>query len=194
MRAVNLLPREEPRSSFKKTNIPVLVGVVAAVLVTTVLCAGFLLENAKVANNRNDLDAARAELALVPPPAPQQSSADAALAGVEAQRASTLQTALGGRVAWDRVLREISLVLPTDVWLNTMTLASPVYRNGQGGGFELRGNAYSHEGVARLLSRLSLVPDLKNVALEHSNQTTPGKHGPVEFAIAADVRDPGAPS
>jgi len=191
MRAVNLLPREEPRSTLKKANLPVLAGVVATVIVTTILCAAFLLENAAVAGKRNELDAARAELALVPPPPPKQSADQASLAGVEAARAVALQTALDGRVAWDRLLRNISLVLPPDVWLTSMTLASPTFTNGQGGGFELSGNAYSHDGVARLLSRLALVPDLQNVALDHSNQTSPGKHGTVDFKIVADVRQPG---
>jgi Tfp pilus assembly protein PilN len=193
MRAVNLLPRDEARKSFKKSNVPVFVGVVAAVLVTTVLCAGFLLESAAVTQKQNDLDAARAELALVPPPAPQQSSSDASLAGVEAARASALQQAIDGRVAWDRILREISLVLPGDVWLSGLTLGSPSFTGGQGG-FELDGEAYSHDGVARLLSRLTLVPDITNVALDHSNSTAPGKHAPVDFKITADVRAPGATS
>jgi Tfp pilus assembly protein PilN len=194
MRAVNLLPREEARSTFKKSQMPVVVGVVAGIFVMTILCAGFLLENATVTSKRSDLDAARAELALVPPPPPKQSTGDAALAGVEAARATALQTALNGRVAWDRVMREISLVLPSDVWLNNLTLASPTFTQGKGGGFQLSGNAYSHEGVARLLSRLALVPDIQNVLLDHSNQTTPGKHGIIDFKITADVRQPGATS
>jgi Tfp pilus assembly protein PilN len=194
MRAVNLLPRDEPRKSFKKSNIPVFVGVVSGVLVMTILCAGFLLSSAKVADKRNELDAARAELALVPPPAPQQSSADASLAGAEAARASALQQAINGRVAWDRVLREISLVLPSDVWLSGLTLSSPALLNGTSGGFELNGEAYSHDGVARLLSRLALIPDITNVALDHSNSTVPGKRAPVTFKITADMRTPGATS
>ena len=34
---------------------------------------------------------------------------------------TVLGTALGNRIAWDRVLREVSLVLPNDVWLETMS-------------------------------------------------------------------------
>jgi Tfp pilus assembly protein PilN len=193
MRAVNLLPRDQARTAKKKTNVPVLVGVIAAVLVTTILCAGFLLEGAAVAKKRSALDAAHAELALVPPPPPAQSTSDAGFAGIEAARVTALQSALTGRVAWDRIMREVSLVLPSDVWLSSMTLASPTFTAGKGG-FEMIGKAYSHDGVARLLSRLSLVPDLTNVILDHSTVSVPGTPGPVDFQITADVRQPGASS
>src|SRR6266700_801030 len=121
MRAVNLLPRAEARRSVKG-NLPVITGVVGA---------------------------ARAELALVPPPAAKQSSAGTELAGEESQRVAALQTALDGRIAWDRVLREVSLVLPSDVWLSAMTLTAPDPGTTAGQGFSIAGSTYSHDSVAR---------------------------------------------
>ncbi len=189
MRAVNLLPRADARRSVK-ASAPIITGVVGAVLVTGVLCVGFLTTSATVAKKRDALDAARAELALVPPPPPKQSGADATLAGEELQRATALQGALNGRVAWDRVLREISLVLPSDVWLSAMTLNAP----GTGQGLSINGSTYSHDSVARLLSRLAVVPDLTNVQLQHSAFAHAGKHGLVAFTVIADLRAPGATS
>jgi hypothetical protein len=193
MRAVNLLPRDIERSGIKPTG-PLLTGVIGSVLVTTALCAGFLLQSAKVAEKRNELDAARAELALVPPPAPTGPSDANGLAGQEAARVVALQAALSGRVAWDRLLREVSMVLPKDVWLSSMTLSAPVVGDLTGTPFVLIGNAFSHEGVARLLSRISLIPDLTNVRLDHSNKTVPGERSSVEFKIMAMIRQPGATS
>ena len=189
MKAVNLLPRAEARRSVK-AGAPVITGVVAAIVVTGVLCAGFLMTSATVAKKRDALDAAQAELALVPPPAPKQSGADATLAGEELARATALQAALNGRVAWDRILREISLVLPSDVWLSSMTLNAP----GAGQGLSLAGTTYSHDSVARLLSRLAVVPDLENIQLQHSQFARSGKHGLVSFTILAELRAPGATS
>jgi hypothetical protein len=60
--------------------------------------------------------------------------------------------------------------------------------------FVLIGNAFSHEGVARLLSRIALIPDLTNVRLDHSNKMTPGERSAVEFKIMAMIRQPGATS
>src|SRR5206468_12144517 len=59
MKAVNLLPRAEARRSVK-AGAPVITGVVAAIVVTGVLCAGFLMTSATVAKKRDALDAAQA--------------------------------------------------------------------------------------------------------------------------------------
>jgi Tfp pilus assembly protein PilN len=195
MRAVNLLPRDVQRSALKPTA-PILTGVVGGIVVTTVLCAGFLLQSAKVAEKRNELDAARAELALVPPPATQHADNGAAgLAAEEAQRVTALQGAISGRVAWDRILREISLVLPKDVWLTTLSLAAPDPAGDiNGRQFSIAGNAYSHDGVARLLSRIALIPDLANVQLGSSNKLVPGATSTVSWTISARIRVPGSSS
>jgi Tfp pilus assembly protein PilN len=193
MKAVNLLPRDIVRSGIRPTA-PLLTGVIGSVVVTTALCAGFLLESAKVAEKRNELDAVRAELALVPPPALSGPTDANGLAGQEAARVIALQAALSGRIAWDRVLREVSMVLPKDVWLSSLTLATPVPGDISGTPFVLLGNAYSHEGVARLLSRFALIPDLTNVKLDHSNKMAPGQRSTVEFKITAMIRQPGATS
>ncbi len=113
-------------------------------------------------------------------------------------------------MAWDRVLREISLVLPGDVWLSDLTLqapaavpitpaagavaATPATPTPTATGLTMNGSAFSHQGVARLLSRLALVPDLENVTLGHSTRVNPGKRGPVEFSVTAGIRAPGATS
>jgi len=115
---------------------------------------------------------------------------------------SALSTALTSRVAWDRVFREFSLVLPDDVWLTTLTAKSPispltnVSTSSPGGApsqFTIQGRTYSHDGVARLLSRLQVVPDLTNVQLQSSTLTKVGGQNVVDFSIAADIKVSGAP-
>jgi Tfp pilus assembly protein PilN len=189
MRAVNLLPRAEARRSVKATA-PIITGVAASVLVTGILCAGFLMTSATVAKKRDALDAARAELALVPPPAPKPSGSASNLAGEETARVGALQAAINGRMAWDRVLREVSLVLPGDVWLTNMSLASP--SGTPTAGFAIAGTTYSQDSVARLLSRLEVIPDLTNVQLQRSEVATTSKRGLVTFSIIANIRAPGA--
>jgi hypothetical protein len=59
-------------------------------------------------------------------------------------------------------------------------------------GFTLDGYTYSHPAVARLLSRLAVVPDLVNVQLQQSMLTkVAGDAQAVHFVIVADVRQPG---
>jgi hypothetical protein len=52
----------------------------------------------------------------------------------------------------------------------------------------MQGYTYSQEGVARLLSRLQVVPALENVKLISSAQSTLLGQTVVTFSIQADVR------
>jgi hypothetical protein len=61
-------------------------------------------------------------------------------------------------------------------------------------GFTIMGYTYSHDGVARLLSRLSVMPDLTNVQLQTSARAKVGSQEVVQFTILANVRTGGATS
>jgi Tfp pilus assembly protein PilN len=192
VRAVNLLPRDDGRGRSRQTN-PVAVGGVAAfVAMTAILAALFLVASAGVADKQEHLDAVQSELAAtpVPPPAPASASA---LEQEKGQRITALSAALASRMAWDRVLRELSLVLPEDVWLSTLSAKAPVATPGAPtAGFTITGQTYSHDGVARLLARLAVVPHLSGIQLQHSSQTTSeGGRRVVEFSIQAVVKTPG---
>jgi Tfp pilus assembly protein PilN len=195
MRAVNLLPRDDTKR--QKTNVPVLVGVVGAVVVCAMLSMLFLGASSKVRDKQNELDALNAQLAVIPPPPPPD-AAGAGLASQEQARLTALSGALSKRVAWDRVLRNLSLVLPNDVWLSTLQASSPSPANQAAApatvpgappkGFTITGFTYSQAGVARLLSRLEVLSDLTNVQLQNSSQAKVGTQNVIQFQIAADVR------
>jgi Tfp pilus assembly protein PilN len=211
MRAVNLLPRDESKKTRKATPLPVAVGAVAAVVVTGVLGAGFVVEHRSVSQKKADLAAVQAELAAVPGPKRPDAN-EISLSNQEGPREQALQQALTGRVAWDHLMREISLVIPSDVWLTSMAVQAPVASSpavppaagatpapaptttSSSNSFSIEGNAYSHEGVARLLTRLALVPDLSDVTLGSSTLISPGKRSAVQFTINASVRAPGGSS
>ena len=94
----------------------------------------------------------------------KDTSNDDALAAEKSARVGALSAALTSRVAWDRVLRQVSLVLPEDVWLTNLAATAPspaaAARAPSTGtsGFTLTGSTYSQNGVARFLSRLSRDP------------------------------------
>jgi Tfp pilus assembly protein PilN len=197
MRAVNLLPKKETRERRKAPNPAALGGVVAAVVVTAVMCVWFLTASAKVSERQAELDNIRSELAATPVPKPRDTRGD----GLQAEKSARLAAvagALGTRVPWDRVLRQISLVTPEDVWLTSLTASAPATGAGAAaapatptagaGAFSINGRTYSHDAVARLLSRLSLVPDLHAVKLEKSTLTRVSGNDIVDFTIAANVR------
>jgi Tfp pilus assembly protein PilN len=200
MRAVNLLPREEGQRAIKKESLPVLIGACSGVLVAAVLGAMFMMGSGKVAAQQRKLDDLNRTYQALPPPPPGPTTAQQQLAGEQSARVSALSSALTSRVAWDRIFREFSLVLPNDVWLTTLMAKSPIsaLTNASTGGtapseFMLQGRTYSHDGVARLLSRLQVVPDLTNVQLVSSTLATVGGQDVVEFSIAADIKVAGAP-
>ena len=195
MKAVNLLPKKETRERRKQPNAVALGGVVAAVAVTAGLCGWFLTASGAVSERQNELDNLRAEVAATPAPKPRDTSGDA-LEAEKAGRLVAVASALGGRIAWDRVLREISLVTPEDVWLTSLQASAPAAATAAGapapaaggGGFSIAGRTYSHDAVARLLSRLSLIPDLETVKLEKSTLSKVEGRDVVEFTIGAMVR------
>jgi Tfp pilus assembly protein PilN len=194
MRAVNLLPAKKDTRDRRRQP-----GVVAAVAVTAVMAMWFLNASGTVTDRQSDVDTLRAELAAIPAPKSRDTSGDA-LAAEKSGRLAALSGALGGRVAWDRLFREISLVTPDDVWFTTLQASAPTGAAADGsapataGAFSIAGRTYSHDAVARLLSRLSIVPHLHDVKLDKSVLGKAEGRTVVEFTISAAVRSAGATS
>lgn len=216
MRAVNLLPRE-PKRIRKAPSAVFQLALLSPFVVAALLAAGYLLASAKVNDREATLQALRAELASLPAPPPQpQVSPELALQ--RDQRISALSTALQTRLAWDRILREISAVLPGDVWLTTLSAqgstpqAAPATTSSTttssttttsttptpapvtpalvltAGPLNITGYTYSQEGVARLLSRFGVVPALQDVQLVSSTRTVVAGRAVVTFSLKANVR------
>lgn len=206
MRAVNLLPRDDAQRQRKQQNVPALVSTGVCVLVTGLL--GVMYFSAKSGAEQKDmaLQDAKAELALLPTPADSaaRTASQRSLAGERDQRVTALSSALSHRVAWDRVLREISLVLPEDVWLKDFAASSPypagastppIAVSGQPPTLlTINGYTYSHDAVARLMTRLAVIPDLQNVWLQRSSLSDLGGRSIVTFTLKADVRQAGSTS
>ena len=130
----------------------------------------FLTASTSLADSQKHRDAVVAELRRDPVPAPAVPGVSE-LEEEKNARIGALSAALAGRLAWDRVLREVSLVLPDDVWLSSLSATAPVGASAStvAAGFSINGQTYSHDGVARLLARLAIVPHLSNVQLLHSS-------------------------
>jgi Tfp pilus assembly protein PilN len=198
MRAFNLLPKEEVRTEkeSKQSAIPHIVVALVGVLVFAALAAFYLSSSASVTKKSGELDDLRGDLASlqVPEKQPQAPGEGANIDSERSARTAALSTALADRLAWDRVLRELALVLPADVRLATLDATAP--SPGSAGAatasavssFRVTGTSVSQASVARLLSRLQVIPELQNVQLEFATASddpaTPG----VNFAITASVR------
>ena len=197
MRAVNLLPRDAPARSFEAKRGIVFLGAGGGALVTVVLATLILGASGSVAQERQTLDLINAELAAVPKPvatAPEGNPQDdAALLTEKSARVSALSTVLAGRIAWDEILRQVSQVLPEDVWLSSLTTTTggdPAAPTPAAAAprLTLNGSTYSQDGVARFLSRISLLPVLANVQLQTSSSSSGNASPVVQFVIVADVK------
>jgi hypothetical protein len=219
MRAVNLLPREyQNAKSIRHEDPAVVVGSALGVIVMIALGGAFMAAHGQANAQQARLSKARLELAQIavhqkPAPKPAKPSAPLtpivpppAVTGQEATWLSAVSTSLSQRIAWDRVLREVSLVVPSDVTLTSLTMTAPstsatpaVAGGATAQGFVIQGTAFSYDSVARLLSRLALVPDLSSVTLTSTGSgAAPGSSGSsgaqasgVQFNITAAVK--GAP-
>ena len=199
MRAVNLLSADAARHSRlsgvtdRLPNAAALVAIVGATIVASGLAVAMILLGNGEAVKRQELEQERLQLALIPKSVAGQDGGDA-LGAAGAPRRTALASALAGRVAWDRVLRRFSLVVPGDVWLTTLALqgqaaaAAGAAPAAGGQSFSLAGYTYSHDGVARLLSRLELLPELADVQLQSSTLTELSGRRVVQFTIGASVR------
>jgi len=184
MRAVNLLPSDETTEGRSGPALPVLVGCVGLVLVAALLAFMYISGSSKVGVQRKALAQATAEYDSIPSPPPAP-AIDKQLPEEKEARIAALSTELGQRVVWDRLLREVSEVVPSDVWLVDLKAQSPSYIDGTAtapppatgstsslsalpGGFIVEGCTYSQDSVARFLSRLQLVPDLSDMTLASS--------------------------
>ena len=205
MRAVNLLPRGDRAKRTTAEQAPLFVGLGLLLVVFVVLSVMFLGASAVLKDKRNALGDAKQQVALLPPLPKAQTAVETGLADEQKARVSAVTSALSRRVSWDRVLREFATVLPDDVWLTSLQAhapsspasAAPAVPTAPGAapsGFVISGYTYSQDGVARLLSRLNVLPDLTNVQLQTSSLTKVGLQDVVQFTILADVAPSGAAS
>lgn len=199
MRAVNLLPRDEPKKSFEAGRGVIFGAAGGAALITAVCTAMMLGAGGTVSQRQADVDALKAELAAIPGPSGADNDTaaeDAVISSELSKRSTALSTVLADRVAWDSVLRQISQVLPEDVWLTGLTSTAPEPSETDPNavsttGVVLTGATYAQSGVARLLSRLAVASTLANVRLQTSEVVESGTSKLVRFTILADVKSAG---
>jgi Tfp pilus assembly protein PilN len=179
MRAVNLLPRDEQQARFegKRTPLLVLAGGVAAVTAAAVMLG--LSASGAADDKRAQLQSVEAAIARLPR-APKPAVSQGTLTQERTDRIAALSAALSTRISFDRLLRQIALVLPEDAWLTGLRVVSPGSLTSvtptpssptpatTTEDVTIEGATYSHPSVARVLSRLSVVPTLQNVRLTAS--------------------------
>ena len=210
MRAFNLLPKDDPREARQaRPSTAKLVLAVVCFVALAGLGSMFMILSAGVADKRQLRDELEAQVQALqaPEPAGEEPVApiDPAVAQEQNQRTAAVATALANRVAWDRVLRDLSLVTPADVWLSGLIVtpgevATPPPPDtsesdptaaptpAQPSSITINGYAGTQEGVARMLARLAVVPELTGVTLLSSATALIGETEVYQFAVSATVK------
>jgi Tfp pilus assembly protein PilN len=121
MRAVNLIPVEDRRGDHAPTRTGALVYIVVGALLAGLAGVTMMV---LATNEINDRKAEIAQLEAEEAEARARAEALSSYAQfklVRDTRVATVTSLADSRFDWERVLRELSLVLPADIWLTGMT-------------------------------------------------------------------------
>jgi len=198
MRAFNLLPREEARTAKEgaPSPLPYVLVALAGVLVFAALAAFYLMAGTDVTSKKGKVEDLRAELAAYQASS-QETSLDskaAALANERVGRTNALASALAKRLAWDRLLREIALVVPDEVSLSQIQGNSPAAATAtitaDGSpitNLTIIGTTANQASVAEFMARLSVIRQLTAVRLKEAGES-PNDATQVVFTITGTLR------
>jgi Tfp pilus assembly protein PilN len=201
MRAVNLLPPElRPGHRWARLGrgIPArrvfgASGIAAGVLAIALM--GLVVhERGVVADRESALAEVQARLVAAEAKAAEVRAAQAA----SAARLAAVRDVITRRVVWEDVMRDLSRVLPANVYLQSMQVAAAAQTPPADGtaaaptGFTIVGFADSQNRVAQVLDRLALLPWLADVSLTSSVRGGGSDTAtPVQFTIGATFSSTG---
>jgi Tfp pilus assembly protein PilN len=183
MRPVNLIPVDQRRGENRPLRSGPLAYVIVGALVALLLGVTALVLTGNQISEREDevarlkVEDKAAEAKAV------RLSAYTQFRDLREQRALTISSLADSRFDWERVMRELALILPTDAWLTDLVAsASPdagVTESGGAGGSSLRGSipgpaleltgcAAGQEAVAGFVTALKDIDGVTRVGVETS--------------------------
>ncbi len=178
MRPINLIPPQERRGS----QAPLRSGPLAYILVgaLVLLLAGvtaMVLTGNKISDREGEVATLSSEDSTAAAEAEKLSSY-VTFQTTSEQRVATVETLANSRFDWQRVMRELSLILPSDVWLVELSASASgeVNVGGTGGlrssiagpALQLEGCAAGQDAVAGFVRALKDIDGVTRVGLESS--------------------------
>lgn len=191
MRPVNLIPPEDRRGGQAPLRTGPLPYVLLAALVALLLgVTAVVVTNNQIAEGQSEVARLEDEDAAASAKA-QRLAHFTEFRTMSEQRVATVNSLANSRFDWERVMHELALVLPQDVWLVglTATAAPGVSVAGGGGGgsnmraaiagpaLELVGCAHGQEAVAGFVTALKDIDGVTRVGVQSSELPEEGKTG-----------------
>jgi Tfp pilus assembly protein PilN len=201
MTRINLLPAEERSRAAREQGL--LLVIVGLIVLVVALGAVYFLSVRQVSSKQSQVNDTAAQIDV----ANVRLSALRPYETLQVQRQAMTLTAaqiLNARVSMSNLLEEISLLLPSGVSLQSLSVNVPPYMEAGASdtssaasttlstdltmaGTATAGTLYAaHDQVAALLTQLGLMPQIMNIKLASSTAATAGAS--VSFTISASLR------
>lgn len=184
MRPIDLTPsemRQGARAPMRTGPIPyIIVGGLVAVLLGVAL---LVTTGNQVTEKEGDVAQLKREDAVARQEA-RRLTPYVQFQALHEDRLATISSLADSRFDWERVVRELSLVLPADVWLTELSASASGEEGGGGSGLrgsiagpamELEGCAVGQESVARFVTVLKDIDGVTRVAVASSELPSQGE-------------------
>jgi Tfp pilus assembly protein PilN len=182
MRPVNLIPPEERRGEHAPARTgPLPYLLLAALVVVLVGVSGIVLLGNQISEDKSEVAKLEGEDAAAAAKA-QRLAAYTTFQSLSEQRVQTVSSLADSRFDWERVMRELALILPKDVWLVGLTASASQNAGVEGGGsgssalrgaipgpaLELNGCATGQDAVAGFVTALKDIDGVTRVGVQSS--------------------------
>jgi Tfp pilus assembly protein PilN len=202
MRPVNLIPPEQRRGEHAQLRTgPVMYIVLGALGLLLIAVTMLVLTNNRISDSKAEVVTLEQEDAVATAKA-ERLAAYSQFKALSEQRIATVKSLADSRFDWERVMRELSLVLPSDVWLTSLTAsATPGDSTGAEGGsasglrgavpgpaLELSGCAAGQEAVAGFVTVLKDIDGVTRVGIQTSELASEGNQAGSGSSGGGDCR------
>jgi Tfp pilus assembly protein PilN len=192
MTQVNLLPLEVQQRRRTRRQTTMVTSAAAGVLGFLILI--FILQSARLAAANRELEEQRAANGRLQTEIGGLTRFEQLKQSVT-EKEGLLANVLRGEILWSGVLRDISLVIPRDMWLTSLTGQMQVSSTssstntpgaeGLVGTIQFQGQAFAHTTVADWLTRLESVEGWLNPWISTSSRAGTGTS--VSFSSSVDL-------
>ncbi|HEX2088957.1 MAG TPA: PilN domain-containing protein [Actinomycetota bacterium] len=192
MTQVNLLPLEVQQRRKTRRQTTMVTSAVAGVMGFLILI--FILQSARLSAASRQLEEQQAVNGRLQTEISGLTRFEQLKQAVT-EKEGLLANVLRGEVLWSGVLRDISLVIPRDMWLTSLTgqlqvsstSSASTTPGGEGlvGTIQFQGNAFAHTTVADWLTRLESVEGWLNPWISTSSRAGTGEQ--VSFSSSVDL-------
>lgn len=173
MRPVNLIPPEERHGEHAPLRSGPLAYIVVGALVAVLAgVTALVLTGNQISDRKGDIARLEREDAVARARA-ERLAAYSQFRTLHEQRVATVASLADSRFDWERVMRELSLVLPSDVWLVSLEASAAGGGSGLAGSIAgpslaIGGCASGQEAVAGFVTALKDIDGVTRVGVESS--------------------------